>query len=268
MADWSVPKNEFSTGQAAQGGAGVHAAAAAQEGMAAGAPQEATASEGGSGDDGSKAKEPDTGTARTSKGTPASSGRHAAVGAGGEEGGGEVLGDTAVHVRPGEKRMYEDILAGLLSDKDGFTQQPVKGQKREAARDQEAEPRKKEAKDTVGAKDEGTAGKKGKKPTWEGERSEAPAGQKQGGSGLIQRQVFVRNLPLDVLPSELSSCMERFGDVKACRCASRLARHVPAPMTDTRCPSDSISPWLSTRACRSHTLGGCCVECSSFRGGG
>ena len=255
VADWSVPKNEFSTRQEAQDGPTVQPAAAARGAVKQ---DEAEASEGSSdgsqvsSDGGSKDQAEASGGEGDSKSSPA------AVGAGGKEGAGEELGDAAVHVRPGEKRMYETVLAGLLSYKDaadGDTKKPVKGRKRAATQDEEDTPGRKKARDAAGAKGEGTAGNEGKKPTWEGERSDAPAGQKQDGSGLIQRQVFVRNLPLDVLPSELSSGMQRFGDVKACRSARHPAHHVLVPISErsrnvnihsngTATPSRKSSPAL------------------------
>jgi hypothetical protein len=242
VADWSVPKNEFSGGTAVPNIPAEQApTAASTDGIEA--QQEADMREGSAAEEG-----PPNGTPRDVKAgevakTKGSDGdvnlRKEAADGNEESDGPEALNDAAVHVGPGERRMYEDVLAGLLSE--AATQEPPakggsgKGGEHTAAGNEhkKGDERKKQAKDGAGAKDEGgAAGKQGKKAAWEGERCEDIAPQKEEGAGLIQRQVFVRNLPLDVLSSELSSCMQRFGEVKACRSVLALLamRHMHAVM--------------------------------------
>ena len=74
---------------------------------------------------------------------------------------------------------------------------------------------------------EGGKGQKGgdsEAAGWEGGRSEAPAEDGKG-SGVIRQQVFVRNVPLDASSIELQTRLQRFGRIKACRCAPFHAVH-------------------------------------------
>jgi hypothetical protein len=219
VADWSVPKNEFSNDKAPQDGPPekTHATASPRAAQAnTGRPGKQIYNAGGH-----SVSECEASKAKTCKRKEDSA---AEADENDLDDDPEAPSDAALHVKPAEKRMYEDLLAGLLSEKHNTgtaTKEAVTGQSRAAA-DCKNKPEKKQAKDAaVPVKTKkGADGNLGARPAWEGERSEAPAVAKEEGSGLIQRQVFVRDLPLDVLPSELSSCMQRFGGVKACRSAA------------------------------------------------
>jgi hypothetical protein len=59
---------------------------------------------------------------------------------------------------------------------------------------------------------------------WQGPKAE-PTERKEGvGSGVITKQVFVRNVPVDATPIELQARLQRFGAVKACRSGTSLSR--------------------------------------------
>jgi hypothetical protein len=67
--------------------------------------------------------------------------------------------------------------------------------------------------------------------TWEGAQSVAEQSALKSGSGVIQAQVFVRGVPLDATKIELQARLQRFGDVKACRCARPPPRPACASTT-------------------------------------
>lgn len=225
VADWSIPKNEFNTPASGQD-ADVPAAGSTDPTNTqkpAAAPEARGEDSEGESDEEINAAVGDVikHTGRTSSDAPGVAGGAPDSNVGTESEDPETLSYAALHVKPGEQRMYEDMLANVLSEKGAADKAAKKASqsKTKALLPDESEQEGTQPKDGKKVKKD----QKTTKPAdWEGERSEAVGGGADDGSGLIQRQVFVRNLSLDVLSSELSSCMQKFGEVKACRCVCRL----------------------------------------------
>jgi hypothetical protein len=121
---------------------------------------------------------------------------------------------AAMEVRPEEKQLYARVLDGLLAG--GSAQQARTGEPRGAGR----AAKRGEPSTATRECDEGRGAQISTAAAWEGEKSSPPEKASDASAGVIQRQVFVRNLPLDALSSELSARMQHYGKVKACRCGA------------------------------------------------
>jgi hypothetical protein len=80
--------------------------------------------------------------------------------------------------------------------------------------------------------------------TWQGLKAEPAEREEDAGSGVITKQVFVRNVPMDATPIELQARLQRFGAVKACRCTSLSMAH-------------SHDLWMGMIACNELVCGSC-----------